>query len=282
MHDNYGITVLGIDGGLANMGWAVVRLDPVGETVLAMGVIRTEKSDRKRKVLASDDTDRRAAEIANQLVQLRNEYLFRAVCSESMSFPRSSSVAAKLGVARGVVAAFAAAYRLPMVAESPQGIKKAVAGQKNASKEQVGGALWGRYGTRTLCALLDGVPESHQEHPYDALAAIVACLSSDVLVTLRGEAQARQAVTSREQDAYPSVSVAASQDIRRAAVFSRGALAGLTFASGDPDFVHPVTSVDRDELARQYPQNIGECQSPPARRIGSPALEAAKAMRGDS
>lgn len=210
MAQDSGITVLGIDGGLASMGYAVVRLDPVGETVLAMGVIRTEKSSAKRRVLASDDVDRRAVEIAHELEALQVAYAIRAVCQESMSFPPSSSVSAKLGVARGVVAAHTARFGLPRVGESPQGIKKAVAGQKNASKEQVEAAVRERYCGKPyqdIGFLLGEVPVGLHEHAYDALAAIVACLQSDVVVTLRGEAQARLAVSSRLQADIQTVSV---------------------------------------------------------------------------
>jgi Holliday junction resolvasome RuvABC endonuclease subunit len=49
--------ILGIDGGLASLGWAAVSV--TGSCIVGMGVIHTSKTDKKRRVLASDDNVRR-------------------------------------------------------------------------------------------------------------------------------------------------------------------------------------------------------------------------------
>jgi Holliday junction resolvasome RuvABC endonuclease subunit len=172
--------VLGIDPGFASFGTAVVELTPTTERVHRLGVIRTEKSNKKRNCLAADDNIRRAREISDALEVLSDEWDFRAVCAEAMSFPRSSSVAGKMCLAWGVVTAWMQRLDLALVQASPQTVKLAVCGNKQASKDEVQAALVKRYGAE-VARLLVNLPAGQHEHPFDALGAVVACLESDVV-----------------------------------------------------------------------------------------------------
>ena len=168
--------VLGLDPGFASLGYALVALHPVRETILSMGVIRTSKSTAKQGVLAADDNLRRARE----LWSLINQQLtaVEVICAESMSFPRNSQAAAKVAMSWGVIAALAEQRGLPIVQASPQAIKKSLCGVKSASKEEVQAALTARYGALPLDPK---VPKGEHEHAFDALAAVVCCLDSEVL-----------------------------------------------------------------------------------------------------
>ena len=55
-----GVKVLGLDPGFASIGAAVFELSKTGEVVSEVSVFKTSKSDKKRKVRASDDNLRRA------------------------------------------------------------------------------------------------------------------------------------------------------------------------------------------------------------------------------
>jgi crossover junction endodeoxyribonuclease RuvC len=183
------IPILGIDPGFANCGYAVVLLTPDGALKpMNMGVFNTDKSTAKRNVLASDDNVRRAREISRFLRDLlRNgpHGLVRAVCAETMSFPRNASTSAKMALCWGVTASLAEEFDLPVLQASPQQLKLAVAGDKSASKEDVKKALEKQFGRQVLTKLCEETTASKQEHLFDALGAVVACRDSEVLRLVR-------------------------------------------------------------------------------------------------
>jgi Holliday junction resolvasome RuvABC endonuclease subunit len=184
--------VLGVDPGFASTGIALVRLLPDGEEAVLLDVLRTSKDDAKRRTLAADDNLRRTRELARAFARLVVEHGVRAICAESMSHPRNASNSGKMSLCWGALAAVAEAHGLPLVQASPQAIKLAVAGAKTASKDDLEFALLQRFGNATE-ALFTG-PDGQREHAFDALAALVACLDSDVVRALRPRAASDAAV----------------------------------------------------------------------------------------
>lgn len=171
--------LLGIDGGLATFGAARYRVER-GELHLAeVATFRTAKSAKKRTVLASDDNVRRCRELVRAIKAFCEPAPPAAICAEAMSFPRSASVAAKMAMAWGAVAALAEAWRCPIVQASPQQIKTALCGNAKASKEDVQAAVELRF---------PGVAWPRKaadvEHAADAAAAVLACCESDVVRTV--------------------------------------------------------------------------------------------------
>ena len=140
------VRVLGIDPGLANMGVCVVELEEQDIRVVQVDVLATQKSSKKREVLASSDTVRRGREIANELntVVVRKRPMVLAV--EAMSYPRNASSAAKTAISWGVLITIAELFDLPMVQASPQDVKKALCGNRSASKVEVQKALESQIG----------------------------------------------------------------------------------------------------------------------------------------
>jgi Holliday junction resolvasome RuvABC endonuclease subunit len=184
--------ILGIDPGFASIGWAVVESNDELDTldVVGAGVVRTKKAKAKQRVLAADDNFRRAGEIGRALGRIMLEHRVDAVCAEAMSFPRSSSVAAKMAMCWGVLAQLCETWGLPLVQTSPQKLKRAVTGNASASKDDVAAALYTRL-PDALGALV-GIPKSIHEHAMDAFGAIIACLESD---TVRAVVQPGQSLT---------------------------------------------------------------------------------------
>lgn len=182
------ILVMGVDPGFANTGWALLELDggvygATPEKLVAMGLIETEKSSKKQKVLSADDNYRRAREISKAVRKLTRPTV---ICAESMSFPRNASAAAKVAMTWGILADFCEAEDVPMLMTSPKELKKAICEDASASKETIQAALRVRYKDLPIELLkAAGIPPSSQEHPYDALAAAVACLDSESLRLLR-------------------------------------------------------------------------------------------------
>lgn len=191
--------ILGIDPGFANLGFSlcVAGRTATGERTLSiqkMGCVFTEASSKKRNVLAADDNLRRTRELVVALDKLlgvdeEGRARVRVICAESMSFPRNASNAAKVALSWGIIGTLSVLRDVPVVQASPQEIKLAVAGAKTASKEEIQAALQTRFHTDLTERLtkVDGSPLTRKdavEHPYDSLAAIVACMGSEVLKAL--------------------------------------------------------------------------------------------------
>jgi len=175
--------VLGIDPGFASLGWALVDIGAGQEFPYKMGVFRTQASVKKRKVLATEDNMRRAQEIAGFLQELIAGEGVKVLCTESMSWPRNASSAAKVALCWGVMASICVRLGMPVVQSTPQQIKKVMCGKRTASKEEVIAALQARYSG--LENIVEGVPSSQLEHPYDALAAVVSGLDDSTMKLLR-------------------------------------------------------------------------------------------------
>ena len=182
--------VLGIDPGFAAMGWAVV--DPATMHCKAVGLIRTAKD--KRKVLATADNVKRGRELLVGLAAVLDRWNVAAIASESMSWPRNAGVTGKMGIAWGVIIAVAEIHGLPLVTVSPQDLKRAATGRKNASKTDVfcaatgvGSPLGVAGVVPGLLTRLDdsGIPEGKWEHPVDAACAVYATRESDVMRALQ-------------------------------------------------------------------------------------------------
>lgn len=175
------VLLLGLDPGFANYGWCLAVCGPLGPLhVERMGVITTKKD--QRKVLESLDTLRRQRAIAGELALLLQNGP-SAICIESFSPPRHSGSASKVAMAYNTAVVLAHGWDLPVVLSSPQEIKESVSGKRTASKSAMAARLTAKY--PECRELLGDVPDSKQEHPLDALGAIVAALDSDVIRALR-------------------------------------------------------------------------------------------------
>lgn len=173
--------VLGLDPGFANIGYGLVDITKTSVKVVGAGVFTTAASSKKRKVLATDDNLRRAREIAEWLDDLIAARYVRAICAESMSFPRNSSAAAKVAMTWGIIASLAYREELPIIQASPQEIKLALCGVKSASKVEVEEAVERLY---TVKPFLEGTARGLHEHAYDAVAAIHTGINSDLIRAL--------------------------------------------------------------------------------------------------
>lgn len=180
------IHVLGVDPGLANFGWSIVRFEGPTETLVDMGVIRTEKSDKKKTVLASDDNFDRTREIAKEMLELCEKWHVAAICAESMSYPRSSSAAAKMAMTWGILATISQLKTIPFTQASPQAIKKFLCGKKDASKEEVEAVVLKRWPNAAQILDAKKIARTYREHAYDSAATIIgAAEHSEVIRVVR-------------------------------------------------------------------------------------------------
>ncbi|MCY4359879.1 crossover junction endodeoxyribonuclease RuvC [Candidatus Synechococcus spongiarum] len=147
--------VLGIDPGLAQVGYGVVNTaDPM--TLLACGVIRTRPGPSPGE---------RMVEIARDLRRLVRQHRPRIAAVEKFFFYRSSNTIAVVQ-ARGVVLMTMARLRVPTLEYAPTQVKRTLTGDGRADKDQVLNAVM-----RALCL-------EHPPQPDDAADAIAVALTA--------------------------------------------------------------------------------------------------------
>jgi Holliday junction resolvasome RuvABC endonuclease subunit len=182
--ERYPVLVFGADPGLANFGYAVVRLFADRERIISVDVISTAKSDKKLNVLAANDNHRRTVEVFSELHRLAERYRLEAAAAESASWPRNASSAAKVALSWGALSSVVTIAQVPLSMASPQRIKKCLCGSNKASKKDVREALLDRY-PGEFDNFMKSYPKTLWEHGFDAVGAVVACLDSEVFKMAR-------------------------------------------------------------------------------------------------
>jgi len=146
---------MGIDPGLANTGFGVVRVCGSRMTAIDGGTIETGS-----EVAA----EQRLRTIHDSLVELIDWHEPESVALESLYFGRNVRSALGVGQARGVIMLAAAAKELSCFDYTPQAVKLAVCGSGGAAKDQV----------KHMVGVLLGLPvEPPSDHAADALAVAV-------------------------------------------------------------------------------------------------------------
>ena len=122
------IRILGLDPGLARMGWGVVALDGTRLSHIAHGVIATR---------TASGLGARLLTLYRELTMVIASHQPMAMAVELAFVARDPSAALKLGHARAVALLAAAQAGLEIAEYSPNHIKKAVVGAGHAGKDQV-------------------------------------------------------------------------------------------------------------------------------------------------
>jgi crossover junction endodeoxyribonuclease RuvC len=149
------MVVLGIDPGLANCGFGVVRRRSGRLAALDGGVVRT------RAGLAPE---RRLAELFTGIDDLLLRHEPDAVALESLYFGQNARSAFAVGQARGGILCAAGRRGVPCTDYTPQQVKGAVCGSGRADKTQV---------TTMVQALLALPQAPTPDHAADALAVAI-------------------------------------------------------------------------------------------------------------
>lgn len=149
------MVVLGIDPGLANCGFGVVRRGDGRLAALDGGVLTTS---------AADPAERRLAELQAGVEELLARHAPDALAMEALYFGQNVRTAFAVGQARGAVLCAAGRRGVPCADYTPQQVKGAVCGSGRAGKEQV---------TRMVQALLALPAPPAPDHAADALAVAV-------------------------------------------------------------------------------------------------------------
>ena len=149
------IVVMGIDPGVANTGFGVVRVAGGRMTAIDGGVIEAP---------AGTPASERLARIHTALTELIGWHEPAAVALEDLYFGRNVRSAIAVGQARGVAMLAAAQHGVPCHDYTPQAVKMAVCGSGAAEKAQV---------QQMVGALLSLPAPPESDHAADALAVAI-------------------------------------------------------------------------------------------------------------
>ena len=147
--------ILGIDPGLARVGYGVIEVEGRDQRLLDCGIIRTDpgRSEGERMV-----------EIARDLRVLLRTWRPQLAAVEKFFFYRSSTTIAVVQ-ARGVLMMTLARFKVPVVEYPPMQIKLALAGHGHAEKDAV------------LEAVMRELNLSEPPRPDDAADALAVALT---------------------------------------------------------------------------------------------------------
>jgi len=175
------VRVLGIDAGFAAMGLVVAQ----DGRVIHYDTCRTERTAKKRGIRVADDDAERSQELARFLHDAIDEWRPAGAIVE---LPTGGAQGARanrsMGMATGIVVTVLELSRLPAEWVTPDDVKRAATGRRNASKADVQAAVrrhfewadWPRY-------------KWQQEHMADAAGAIMAAEGGTLLRALERVAE---------------------------------------------------------------------------------------------
>lgn len=155
-----GLRVLGIDPGMAILGYGVVEESRGRFLARAWGCVRTE---------TGETVPARLERVHRGVVELLLAHRPDVVAVEELFFRRNVTTAIAVGQARGVVLLAAHQHGLPVAEYTPAQVKQAVVGYGKAEKPQV----------QAMVKMALGLHESPRpDDAADALAIALCCLQS--------------------------------------------------------------------------------------------------------
>ena len=120
--------VLGIDPGIATIGFGVVRIEKQKQTVLQYGVITTP---------AGLPLSNRLLQISNDMEELIRQVKPDEMAVEELFFSKNITTGIAVAHGRGVILLAAERLGVPIYEYTPMQVKQAVVGYGNAKKQQV-------------------------------------------------------------------------------------------------------------------------------------------------
>lgn len=121
--------ILGIDPGLARLGWAVVDAADKKPTLVGCGCLETGSKEK---------VERRLLILHQRLNEIISEYQPTHLAIETLFFTNNVTTAMAVSQARGIVLLAAAEHHLPVQEFTPTSVKSSVTGDGRADKRQMG------------------------------------------------------------------------------------------------------------------------------------------------
>ena len=121
--------VMGVDPGLARVGYGVIRAEKGVTEPLLYGCIETEAKNRSKQD--------RICEIFSQVSLLMEKCRPDELAIEQLFFSRNTSSAMQVSEVRGIILLAAGQHGIPVTEYTPNQVKQAVTGSGRADKRQV-------------------------------------------------------------------------------------------------------------------------------------------------
>ena len=122
------MVILGIDPGLATLGWGVIDAQPGRQRLIEYGCILTTPDQRFPERLKQIGEDMRA---------LLQRFQPEEIAFEELFFAKNVTTALTVGAARGVSIAACAEYTDQLYEYTPMQVKQAIVGWGGAEKKQI-------------------------------------------------------------------------------------------------------------------------------------------------
>lgn len=120
--------ILGIDPGIATVGWGVVSCDKGSFRYIDCGIISTPAGMR---------VERRLYLIHQALSDIIKRYTPNEISVEELFYQNNQKTVINVAQARGVILLTAEEYRIPISEYTPLQVKQAIVGYGRAEKKQV-------------------------------------------------------------------------------------------------------------------------------------------------
>lgn len=157
--------ILGIDPGLANLGWAVVEKKKESKSydLLACGEIKTKKEDIKDRLY----------KIFLELKKIVENYKPNIVCVESQFYTKIAKSMMDTYLSLGVIYLICALENIPTKEFSAKTVKVAISGYGSANKFQI---------KRMVTTLLGFSKDITSDHINDAISVALCYLTTSCFI----------------------------------------------------------------------------------------------------
>ncbi len=120
--------VVGIDPGLARLGYGVIKVEGSVVTPLCYGCVETSAKKRSSE---------RLLEIYTEIIHLFDRYSPDSLAMEKLFFSKNVTSAMNVSEVRGIVLLAAEQHQIPITEYTPNQIKQAITGSGSADKCQM-------------------------------------------------------------------------------------------------------------------------------------------------
>ena len=185
--------ILGVDTGFSNLGFSVFDRNL---EIVDIGLIETSWSEKKM-TRVSDDENFRVSQMSRQFADVLEKYKVKGVLGEAPAGSKSAKAMAQIKMGYALVCTVLAIKGIPVEWETPQSVKKAICGKKNASKAEIMAGVCQKYGWEittkerevkgkkkpylVYCPLGYEWPAERFEHVADSIAVMEALRYSNIV-----------------------------------------------------------------------------------------------------